>query len=139
MKGAMIIGAAIVLTLLMPSTLVGFWGTEGRRDRCVVGSDPSDRGRERGIRSLIGDASLASIANWADEVRPERDETYNWHFVDIPESASGFSDKRDCFLPRTIGTRARRPTITTSWWIGWKYSSRFSPTAMLCRMTASKH
>jgi hypothetical protein len=56
---------------------------------------------KNGIRSLIGDASLASIANWADEVRPDRDETYNWHFVDIPMDASGFSDERDCFLPHS--------------------------------------
>jgi hypothetical protein len=24
--------------------------------------------------------------------QPERDETYNWHFVDIPKDARGFSD-----------------------------------------------
>ena len=72
---------------------------------------------KRGIRSLFGDASLASIANWADEVRPERDETYNWHFVDIPESASGFSDERDCFLPNSRHKGAAT-TITTAWWIG---------------------
>ena len=56
---------------------------------------------KKGIRSLNGDASLASVANWADEVRPERDETYNWHFVDIPANASGFPDERDCFLPNS--------------------------------------
>jgi hypothetical protein len=49
---------------------------------------------------LIGNHSLASIASWADEVRPQRDETYNWHFVDIPMSAAAFDDSRDCFLPR---------------------------------------
>jgi hypothetical protein len=37
--------------------------------------------------------------NWADEVRPERDETYDWHFVDIPKDAQGFSDARDCYRP----------------------------------------
>jgi len=26
-------------------------------------------------------------------------ETYNWHFVDIPRSAAGFDDARDCFKP----------------------------------------
>jgi len=84
----------------MPSTLVG-WGPEGHE---IVGSLAQTRLTEnakRGIRSLIGDGSLASIANWADEVRPERDETYNWHFVDIPKDASGFSDDRDCFLPNS--------------------------------------
>ena len=49
---------------------------------------------------MLGNHSLASIASWADQVRPERDETYNWHFADIPMSAGGFDDSRDCFLPR---------------------------------------
>jgi hypothetical protein len=58
-----------------------------------------DDSAQKSIRSLIGDVSLASMSNWADEIRHDRDETYNWHFVDIPMDASGFSDERDCFLP----------------------------------------
>jgi len=98
MKRAMVIGAVIILTLLTPSILVG-WGTEGHEIVASLAESRLTASAKRGIRSLIGDASLASVANWADEVRPERDETYNWHFVDIPESALGFSDERDCFLP----------------------------------------
>jgi hypothetical protein len=100
MKRAMITGAAIVLSLLMPSTLLG-WGPEGHEIVASLAQTRLTENAKKGIRSLIGDASLAPIANWADEVRPERDETYNWHFVDIPESASGFSDERDCFLPQS--------------------------------------
>jgi hypothetical protein len=96
----MVIAAAIVLSLLIPSTLLG-WGPEGHEIVASLAQTRLTENAKRGIRSLIGDASLASIANWADEVRPERDETYNWHFVDIPESASGFSDDRDCFLPNS--------------------------------------
>jgi hypothetical protein len=48
---------------------------------------------------LIGSARLTSIANWADEVRSERDESFNWHFANIPKDASGFSEQRDCFMP----------------------------------------
>jgi hypothetical protein len=100
MKRAMFIGAAIVLTLLIPSTLVG-WGPEGHEIVASLAQTRLTENAKRGIRLLLGDASLASVANWADEVRPERDETYNWHFVDIPTSASGFSDERDCFLPNS--------------------------------------
>ena len=80
-----------VLTLLTPSTLLG-WGSEGHEIVASLAQARLNENAKKGIRALIGDASLASVANWADEVRPERDETYNWHFVDIPESASGFSD-----------------------------------------------
>ena len=100
MKRAMVIGAAIVLTLLIPSTLLG-WGPAGHEIVASLAQTRLTENAKRGIRSLIGDASLASVANWADEVRPERDETYNWHFVDISETASGFSDERDCFLPNS--------------------------------------
>ena len=98
MKRAMVIAAATFLTLLIPSALVG-WGSEGHEIVASLAEPRLTENAKTGIRSLIGDASLASIASWADEVRPERDETYNWHFVDIPKDASGFSDERDCFLP----------------------------------------
>jgi len=100
MKCAMVIGTAIVLTLAMPSTLVG-WGSEGHQIVASLAQTRLTENAQRGIRSLIGDASLASVSNWADEVRPERDETYSWHFVNIPENASGFSDERDCFVPNS--------------------------------------
>ena len=54
---------------------------------------------KRNVQSLIGNNTLASVANWADQIRPERDETYNWHFVDIPKDAQGFSYARDCYRP----------------------------------------
>ena len=81
MKRAMVIAAAIVLTLLMPSTLVG-WGSEGHEIVASLAETRLTENVKRGIRSLIGDASLVSIANRADEVRPERDETYNWQRCD---------------------------------------------------------
>jgi hypothetical protein len=83
---------------VIPPALIG-WGPEGHEIVAALAQTRLTDQARRGIQSLIGDASLASIANWADEVRPQRDETYNWHFVDIPMSASGFSDERDCFLP----------------------------------------
>ena len=98
MKPVMVIGAAIVLTLLIPSTLLG-WGPEGHETVASLAQARLTENTKKGIRSLNSDASLASVTNWADEVRPERDETYNRHFVDIPSNASGFSDERDCFLP----------------------------------------
>ena len=87
MKRSLTLSAAVlVLTLLTPSTLVG-WGPEGHEIVASLAQTRLTENAKREIRSLIGDASLPSVANWADEVRPERDETYNWHFVDIPESA----------------------------------------------------
>jgi hypothetical protein len=82
----------------MPTALIG-WGPDGHEIVAALAQARLTENARKGIQSLIGEASLASVANWADEVRPQRDETYNWHFVDIPMNASGFSDERDCFLP----------------------------------------
>jgi hypothetical protein len=101
MRRSLTLSAAVVaLTLLIPSTVVG-WGHEGHEIVAALAQTRLTENTKIGTRSLIGDASLESVANWADEVRPERDETYNWHFVDIPKDASGFSDERDCFLPNS--------------------------------------
>ena len=101
MRRSLTLSAAVLaLSLLTPSTLVG-WGHEGHEIVASLAQTRLTENAKAGIRSLIGDASLASIANWADEVRPDRDETYNWHFVDIPNNASGFSDDRDCFMPNS--------------------------------------
>jgi S1/P1 Nuclease len=100
MKRAIAIVVSAALSLLIPSTLVG-WGHEGHEIVASLAQTRLGENAKNGIRSLIGDASLASVAYWADEIRPDRDETYNWHFVDIPKDASGFSDERDCFLPNS--------------------------------------
>jgi len=36
------------------------------------------------------------IANWADDVRDDRPETRNWHFVDIPLNKPTYLASRDC-------------------------------------------
>jgi hypothetical protein len=48
------------------------------------------------VQQLLKGRSLASVASWADDVRPERPETYNWHFADIPLQSEKYSEARDC-------------------------------------------
>jgi nuclease S1 len=40
--------------------------------------------------------SLASFSDWADDVRQERPQTYNWHFVNIPLETPSYNAARDC-------------------------------------------
>ena len=112
-------------------------GHEGHEIVALLAQTRLTENAKNGIRSLIGDASLASISNWADEVRPVRDETYNWHFVDIPKDTSGFSDERDCFLPNSrhkdAATDHHNCVVDRI-----ETFKRFSPTAMPLGMTVSK-
>jgi hypothetical protein len=49
------------------------------------------------IKTLLGgNASLASIASWADDIALVRPETIRWHFVNIPYAATGYDQNRDC-------------------------------------------
>jgi len=49
------------------------------------------------VAEILGpDISLASIASWADQVRPQRKETGPWHYIDIPIDKPNLDMKRDC-------------------------------------------
>jgi len=91
--------AAILLVIcLLPTGLIG-WGREGHSVIAALAERHLTPNAKLGLQTLLGGESLTSIASWADDIRPQRDETYNWHFVDIPKSATSFDEQRDCFRP----------------------------------------
>ncbi len=89
---------AVIIALALPIAMVA-WGPEGHEVVAALTESMLSDAAKTGVQSVIGNSTLYSVSNWADQVRPQRDETYNWHFVDIPKSAAGFSHDRDCFLP----------------------------------------
>jgi hypothetical protein len=88
----------LVLMCLAPQSVLA-WGQEGHAIIAEIAQRHlSNRARAK-IADLLGlGVSLASIASWADDVRSERPETYNWHFVDIPLDAATYEPARDCRL-----------------------------------------
>jgi hypothetical protein len=91
--------AVVLVAVLAPAVAVYGWGREGHRITGDIAQERLTEITKRNIQLLIGNKTLASVANWADEIRPERDETFDWHFVDIPKDAQGFSNTRDCYRP----------------------------------------
>lgn len=91
--------AIFMLVSLVPSQVIA-WGPKGHAIVADIATAHLTSQTRNNLKLLLGDASLASIASWADEVRKQRDESYGWHFVDIPKDAAGFSDERDCFRPQ---------------------------------------
>ena len=69
-----VVAVTLVLVVVMPAELMG-WGSEGHEIVAALAQSRLTENARKGIQALIGDASLASVANWADEVRPQRDET----------------------------------------------------------------
>jgi hypothetical protein len=90
---------AVFLLVVFPCTQSFAWGFKGHQ---IVGDiarhhlTPTAR---QSLQALLGTDDLASISNWADEVRPQHPEASGWHYVDIPRDAAGFSEERDCYRP----------------------------------------
>jgi hypothetical protein len=73
------------------------WGPEGHS---VVGEVAQRRltpAARAAVTRILGEGvSLASVSMWADDVRPSRPETYNWHFVNIPLEDSRYDPDVHC-------------------------------------------
>jgi hypothetical protein len=91
--------ALLLLVTLVPAQLVA-WGPRGHAIVADIAASRLTPAAKQNLQLLLGADSLASVASWADAVRKERDESYDWHFVDIPKDAAGFSEERDCFRPQ---------------------------------------
>ncbi|HKW86671.1 MAG TPA: S1/P1 nuclease, partial [Nitrospiraceae bacterium] len=85
-------------TCLVPAELRA-WGQEGHRIIAAIGESRLQQHAAENVRELLGDGSLSSIANWADEIRRDRPETAPWHFVDIPRDRQEYDPTRDCAFP----------------------------------------
>lgn len=48
------------------------------------------------VRDLLADEDPVEASNWADRVRSDRPNTYNWHFVDVPYGEHAYEPARDC-------------------------------------------
>src|SRR5690349_12908753 len=91
-------GVVIVLTLLLPAHSALAWGPDGHKIVADIAESRLTPQAKAAIADLLGgtdDTSLASIANWADSIRRDREETAPWHYVDIPYEMSGFDPQRD--------------------------------------------
>src|SRR5215472_2614833 len=90
---------ALLLLVVFPSTQSFAWGYKGHRIVGDIARNHLTPAAKQNLQALLGNDDLASISTWADEVRPQRPESFAWHFVDIPRDASGFSEERDCYRP----------------------------------------
>ena len=91
--------AILLIGVFVPAQVFA-WGPKGH---AIIGDIAAARltpVTKANIQLLLGSDTLASVASWADQVRKDRDESYNWHFVDVPKDAPGFSEERDCFRPQ---------------------------------------
>jgi len=88
-----------VLTLIiaLAVTDAAAWGSDGHAIVAEIAQRRLDPEARKQVDLLLGAGhSLASEGNWADDVRPSRPETFNWHFVDIPIADTDYDAMRQC-------------------------------------------
>jgi hypothetical protein len=81
--------------LLAPNPQAWAWGTEGHRIIADIAWDHLTDATRENLRPFLGDDDLASVPNWADDIRSERPETAPWHYVNIPPDSDEYQSK-DC-------------------------------------------
>jgi hypothetical protein len=90
---------AIWLALLAALSFCGTaraWGPEGHSIVAEIAQQRLKPPAAAVVQSLLGGRSLASVASWADDIRDERKDTKNWHFVDIPIDSSQYDPATQC-------------------------------------------
>ena len=88
----------VIVGCIFPSAAIA-WGIEGHRVVALIAASELTPAAKAQVEALLGgeaSSSMANIANWSDEVRPQRPETAPWHYVDIPIGSMGYDLARDC-------------------------------------------
>jgi hypothetical protein len=87
------------LTYFAVLTQAQAWGPEGHSIVAEIAQRRLSPEAAAKVREILGEnASLASIASWADDYRALHLDSAGWHFVDIPLAAQDYEEGRDCAL-----------------------------------------
>ncbi len=76
----------LIGVLLIVSVILISWGVTGHRTVGRIAENHLSANAKTAVKELLGDASLADVSTWADEVRnqPEYRHTGSWHFLNLP-------------------------------------------------------
>ena len=86
-----------IALLFLPRYEAFAWGQEGHSIIAEIAQRRLSPAALAAINQILGgEVSLASISSWADDVRDQRPETYNWHFVDIPLNQTSYDQNLYC-------------------------------------------
>lgn len=78
-----ILAGCVLIAALAPPSMG--WGRDGHALVAIIAErNLNAKARAEVQRLLAQGETLASIASWADEIRPERRETSTWHYINIP-------------------------------------------------------
>lgn len=73
-------------SILLLSVFIISWGVTGHKTIGKIAENHLSPKARAAVHELLGNASMADVSTWADEVRqqPEYRATGNWHFLNLP-------------------------------------------------------
>ena len=89
-----------IAIVIATSTLSG-WGGQGHRLVGLIAAERLTPIAKQNVAWLLDGQSLADVSSWADAIRNDQQQTYGWHFLNIPPEAKGYDRDRDC--PKAAG------------------------------------
>jgi len=94
---ALALGVVFITLLISLPASAWAWGQSGHSIVAEIAHrEMGDRARAV-VDRLLGHASLASVASWADDVKfDDRPDTVPWHFVNIPLAQQKYDPMEDC-------------------------------------------
>ncbi|MDR1740053.1 MAG: hypothetical protein LBR45_04780, partial [Bacteroidales bacterium] len=81
--------SVLIALLIVPCIVLG-WGKTGHRIIAQMGQDLLSPEIQKKITSLLSDANMAMVSNWADEARSDVNYKYisSWHYSDFDKNLS---------------------------------------------------
>lgn len=96
--------AALFACACVASSTVQAWSPQGHRLVALLATNHLTPTAQQNVSSLLGGATLADVAVWADHYLEGNNQTSFWHYVNIPLDATTYDRDRDC--PRQPGVSA---------------------------------
>ena len=86
------LAALLGVLILVAAPPLGFgWGREGHQVIAFIAEQNMTPTALQRAKAILGGASLAEVANWADEYRHNHRETGPWHYINIPVGTEYFT------------------------------------------------
>lgn len=86
------------LALALVAALCCAWGSTGHKVVAQIAYDHLTPEARAAVDELLGDSDLPEFSVWADQIKGDKawEWTKPWHYVNVPEGATGFDMDRDC-------------------------------------------
>jgi hypothetical protein len=91
----------LVLAIIVATVSIDAWGSQGHRLVGLIAAARLTPNARAQAGRLLDGQTLADVSNWADTIRSDQQQTYGWHFLNMPADAAGYDRDRDC--PRAAG------------------------------------